>query len=249
MSIYIKGQILSQFKRTSIIALLLLFLISKLYSVNNDSVTYMLLGMSINHTDPIDYTGVNEKLARYEIEEIKGIQKNNDFMWALINRNTTIITSLHYNRGTTGSIRGSKVYYSRWSSTAKYGIHHQSNREIIAFPYVGIGLESLFIRTDINYGIKSGDVFFVEENRYAANIISLLYGVAYYRNFLHAFPPLSKNPLELVFGIDVGGRITLTNNPWSKNGKLLSKRTTVDPKISLSNFFIRANISLGFLLD
>ena len=222
-------------KKTLIAIVLLIYPISNLFSAEKGSPTYLIMGGFSGGLMNVNYDDINYQLKKFY--NIRGINYyfplGVEGMVIYKNRmiiNTSFLLS-YYRRES--AIHRSEFSFLRPTILAKMGITPFPGRQNIFFPYLGLGLESLQIKTNINYGVKCIDCFFRNSRYYSTYNLVLLYGIEY------GTLPIIKN--NLFFGIECGGSITLTDNHWKIDGEqglYFSEFVRFDP----GGFFIRVNI-------
>lgn len=229
-----------------IIATALLFgPFSSILSAEKDSPTFLISGVLSGGSETVNYDPINYELMRSG-NRIRGIEENYlGIMGTMIYHRVIINTSSRLSYDNQEEILDSKVSFFGLSNAVKMGVSLFPGRKDIIFPYLGIGLESLMIKTDLRFGL-SGARFFRDKNDYLIYNIAFLYGLAYYMPFLLQ----EKNwplPLDGFIGIDVGGTISNSHHRWIINGKSLETYGPKDraPEFDLSDFMIGVHLNIG----
>ena len=231
--------------KTLITFALLIWPMASLFPAEKDSPTFLISGELSGGSEIVNYGPINYELMRSG-NRIRGIKENYlGIMGTLIYHRVITNTSIRLSYDNQEEILDSKVSSFGLSNAVKMGVSLFPGRKDIIFPYLGIGLESLLIKTDLRFGVANPR-FFRDKNDYLIYNIAFLYGLAYYLPFLLQ----EKNwplPLDGFIGIDVGGTISNSHHRWIINGKSLETYGSRDraPEFDLSDFMIRFHINIG----
>jgi len=235
-----------RFRKKTLIAIALLFWpLATLLSAEKDSPTFLISGELSGGSETVNYNPINYELMRSG-NRIRGIKENYlGITGILIYHRVIINTSSRLSYDNQEEILDSKVYSFGLSNAVKIGVSLFPDRQDILFPYMGVGLESLLIKTDLKFGTK-GFNFFRDKNDYLIYNVAFLYGLAY------DWPILvrEKNwplPLDVFMGVDAGGMISKSHHRWIINGKNLETYGSRDraPEFDLSDFMVGVHFNIG----
>lgn len=199
-------------KYASMLMLLLLFPTSNLYSQEKDSRNFRIMLGVTGGISKVRYDDINYQLERFHY--LSGIKYSNPYglEGMVIYKNRMIFNTLALFSDNTREKGGKwhgEISFLRSSIMGKIGIIPFSGKQNILYPYIGLALESLKARSNFNYYKKCGDCLFQGRSKYSINNLAFLYGIEYTR--LLRIP---RNSHSLGFGIEIGGSIALTDNPW-----------------------------------
>ncbi|MFB0516875.1 MAG: hypothetical protein ACETWG_09795 [Candidatus Neomarinimicrobiota bacterium] len=227
--------------RTLITVALVIWPLASLFSAEKDSPTFLIMGVLSDGSEIVNYDPINYQLYRSGIKEIR-VKNLLGIMGTMIYDRVVINTSILLSYDRQELHEESKVLSYRLSNAVKIGVPLFTARKNILFPYLGIGLESLLIKTDLRFGVKSINIFFRDKNDYLIYNIAFLYGLAYDWPLIQ-----DKNwplPLDLLIGIDAGGMISKPHRNWFVNGK--PESYDYAPEFDLRDFMLR--VHLDFVL-
>ena len=228
--------------KTLITIALLILPLESLFSAEKDSPTFLIMGVLSDGSEIVNYDPINYQLDRSGIKEIR-VKNLFGIMGTMIYDRVIINTSILLNYDKQELYEGSKVLFYRMSNAVKIGVPLFPCRKHILSPYLGIGMESLLIKTDLKFGVMGFNYFFHDKNDYLIHNIAFLYGLAY--NWL--LIQKNKNwplPLDVFIGIDAGGMISNSNRRWLVNGK--SESNNYAPEFDLRDFMLK--VHLDFVL-
>jgi len=235
--------------KTTLIMVIILNLSNNILAGNNYPNYNAIIGIS-GGLKKVDYSGINDQLKKYHKMNgitnsptlgIEGIAIKHRFIFG-----ASIITSYKSldKRGVVSQNSIAKVSFSSLNLNAKAGILPFSNSNGIFFPYLGLCLESLWINTDMNYGIRTPDCFFQYSHKYSIYDFGLIYGITY--NKVIKFKKGSS--IKMVIGVDCGGIIAITDNNWKVDGEKIQYSPGIAvPQYDLRSVFMK--IHLGFILS